>query len=74
MPRSYQPLLWAGLADEARAAAKQINDPDLKLRVLLVAGRYLAWAKQAERNETAAPHRRSRQLGFPPRAVPPDDD
>jgi hypothetical protein len=49
MPRSYQSLLWTQLADEARAAAKQIEDPELKLHVLLVAVRYLVWAKRAEK-------------------------
>jgi hypothetical protein len=58
MPQSYQPRLWAQLADEARTAAKQVKDQDLKLRLLLVGARYLVWAKRAERAE-AASHQRT---------------
>jgi hypothetical protein len=60
MPRSYQSLLWAQLADEARAAAKQVKDAELKLRVLLVAARYLVWAKLSERGHDE-PHQRGDQ-------------
>jgi hypothetical protein len=73
MPRSYQPLLWAQLADQARSAAQQVKDPDVKLRLLLIAARYAAWAKQAERG-VLAPHRREIQRGLTPRAASPEDD
>jgi hypothetical protein len=49
MKGRYETELWAQLADEARAAAKRIKDPDLRLRVLLVAARYLIWAKKSAR-------------------------
>jgi hypothetical protein len=60
------------LANEARAAAKQVKDPDVKLRVLLVAARYLAWANQAERDTTVL-YRRESQRGLTPRAASPED-
>ena len=47
MKGRYETELWAQLADEARAAARLIKDPDLRLRVLLVAARYLTWAKKS---------------------------
>jgi hypothetical protein len=53
MPRSYQSLLWSQLADEARSAATQIEDVELKLHVLLLAARYLVWAKLSERGHDA---------------------
>jgi hypothetical protein len=73
MLRSYQPLLWAQLADQARAAAKQVKDPAVKLRVLLIAARYLAWAKQAE-SDTTVLHRRESQRGLTPHAASPEND
>lgn len=47
----YESELWAQLADKARAAAKRVRDPDLRLRVLLVAARYLVWAKKSKRSD-----------------------
>lgn len=38
------------MSDQARVAAKTIRDPDLKLHVLLMAARYLVWAKQSEKD------------------------
>ncbi len=46
---NYRAWLWHQLAEEARAAARQIKDEDLKLQVLLVTVRYLVLAKRAER-------------------------
>jgi hypothetical protein len=54
MPRSYQSLLWTQLANEARVVAKQIKVKELKLHVVLMAVRYLVWAKRAEK-ETSTP-------------------
>jgi hypothetical protein len=48
MEPSYQKQLWTGMSDQARAVAKTIRDPDLKLHVLLMAARYLVWAKRSE--------------------------
>jgi hypothetical protein len=46
---NYQKQLWTQMSDQARALAKTIRDPDLKLRVLLMAARYLVWAKRSEK-------------------------
>ena len=41
MSESYQVRLWTEMADTARAVAKTVRNPDLKLWILLVAARYL---------------------------------
>ncbi len=58
MGESYQARLWTELSDTARAVAKTVRDPDLKLQILLVAARYLVWAKRFEQ-EGEPIHRRS---------------
>jgi hypothetical protein len=63
MPGSYQPRLWAQLADEARNAAKQIKDPDAKLRMLVA-----AWLGKAEKG-AASLRRRPAYRRFPNRPV-----
>jgi hypothetical protein len=52
MPANFRALLWSQLAQEARSAAEQIKNPELKLQVLLVAARYLAMARRAEKAAT----------------------
>jgi hypothetical protein len=49
MTTNSQAWLWHQLAEEARAAAKQIKDQDLKRQVLLIAARYVVMAKWAEK-------------------------
>lgn len=49
MERNYQKQLWTELSDQARAVAKTTRDPDLQLQMLLVAARYLVWAKRSEK-------------------------
>jgi hypothetical protein len=43
------------MSEEARAIARQIHDPDLKLQMLLVAARYRSLAKRAEDSAPRAP-------------------
>ncbi len=45
--------IWRNMSDEARKAAQSIPKPNLKLRVLLVAARYLVLSGRAERNAEA---------------------
>lgn len=47
------------MSDQARAVAKTIRDPDLKLHILLMAARYLVWAKQSE-DKGSPLHRRTK--------------
>jgi hypothetical protein len=51
MQVKYATLLWSQMANEARKAARGIRNQDLKLRVLLVAARYLVMAKRSEMEE-----------------------
>jgi hypothetical protein len=48
---NFKALIWSGIANKARDAAKETRDPDLKLRVLMVAARFLLLAKRAEAND-----------------------
>jgi hypothetical protein len=53
--------IWQNLSDEARKAARLIPEPNLKMRVLLVAARYLVLAKRAER-EADTPSERGKTV------------
>jgi hypothetical protein len=54
MKTNYVALLWSQMADEARKAARSIQNQDVKLHVLLVAARYLVMAKRSETDERPA--------------------
>jgi hypothetical protein len=41
-------VIWFGMAQEARKAAGRLRDPDLRRRLLIVAGCYEAMAKRAD--------------------------
>ncbi len=51
MPMNWPAVLWRGLSDEARSAARKLGNSDLKLQTLVVAARYIALAVRAERTE-----------------------
>jgi hypothetical protein len=57
MQVKYATLLWSQMANEARKAARGIHNQDLKLRVLLVAARYLVMAKRSELEERSIKQR-----------------
>ena len=57
MQVKYATLLWSQMANEARKAARGIRNQDLKLRVLLVAARYLVMAKRSELEERSIKQR-----------------
>lgn len=61
MQVKYATLLWSQMADEARKAARDIHNQDLKLRVLLVAARYLVMAKRSAMEERPISTGRSRR-------------
>lgn len=54
MGANYRAQFWRGMAVQTRAAAKSVPDFDLKLHILLIAARYLAWARRAESDDHAA--------------------
>jgi hypothetical protein len=41
-------IIWFGMAHEARRAAAQLRDPELRRQLLIVAGCYEAMAKRAD--------------------------
>jgi len=64
MGANYRAQFWRGMAEQTRAAAKSVPNFDLKLHILLIAARYLAWARRAESDDrAAAPDRRKGPYG-----------
>jgi hypothetical protein len=51
MAINWNAAIWRGLAAEARTAARKVSNGDLRLQILMVAGRCDAKAMRAERTE-----------------------
>lgn len=49
MSVNWYAVLWRGLSDEARNAARNVRNAELKLQAILVAAQYIARAIYAER-------------------------
>jgi hypothetical protein len=48
---NWHAVLWRGLSDEARNAARKVSNVHLKSQTVLLAARYIARAVRAERIE-----------------------
>ena len=51
MSINWHAVLWRGLSDEARNAARKVRRTDLKLQTIVTAVRYIAMAVRSERAE-----------------------